>query len=583
MSEFTIPQPDRGQPSVPEITTDQLEWLTGVFSSITSRYAAKDEEIQNSVEFAAHGREARSAVEFVAHAERTVGLVGALAGKELSPIAIASSYLHDLVDRHINRLSHKSTPERREIIGSLLAELMGESSPLSEDQQIYLCGLLVGFVKTEINSAEHRKLSAEPATIDGEKVTIAVEEILKDSYQGVIDREVWKTIEPFVDFEHMHDFLEVSNIESVIVKACELIDNMHHPSSARPSALLQDVLEAESFYAPILEVLGYDGIASLLRGVAHEVRLRQLGLGGWVDRAKEAIDQISDIGADRVVSRIFGDPGDSVSRSVVGTDASGRVPVEIGEFAAVLDPSGQRAVAGAYRLKTVGSLAKKLDLQGGRMPNDLLGLTIISGKPRQEGEVLDETFQDIEQSAKDFAKFIKQKVIKGGFELRVAKNREQPIYAHGSRQYINLVRRELVRQGVDLGICQLKVDKAKNVKKRGYAGYRVAKVTFDVEMEGARGVVSVPAEVQFATKAERERARVGEVAHIIYKYLAQRKDLPLAEQQEIVGQAMVTLREMHGRRLHLDPNSLALNDETVSEAVDYLDAIANKKDYILAA
>ena len=61
----------------------------------------------------------------------------------------------------------------------------------------------------------------------------------------------------------------------------------------------------------------------------------------------------------------------------------------------------------------------------------------------------------------------------------------------------------------------------------------------------------VPVEVQFVTKAERQRSRTGEVAHIIYKYIRQlerKRPVPDKEKHFIAKEMSRLLKQIHQRR-----------------------------------
>ena len=107
-----------------------------------------------------------------------------------------------------------------------------------------------------------------------------------------------------IDPEYMKDFLKTVNIESVIIKACELVDNLEHPTSRRESALLQDVLEAESFYAPLCEVLGLEALGSKLLGLAKRIRLEKLNKFASIEQARDMLFNIKTVGVRRILESI---------------------------------------------------------------------------------------------------------------------------------------------------------------------------------------------------------------------------------------------------------------------------------------
>jgi (p)ppGpp synthase/HD superfamily hydrolase len=77
----------------------------------------------------------------------------------------------------------------------------------------------------------------------------------------------------------------------------------------------------------------------------------------------------------------------------------------------------------------------------------------------------------------------------------------------------------------------------------------------------------VPVEVQFLTHAERQEARTGEVAHIIYKYFRYLEkigsELTAEQKRMMVEEAMTVLKSMHARKDHLNPHSLGVNERSL--------------------
>lgn len=524
----------------------------------------------------------------LAHCQKVIGSVQSFAGMELPPLAITAIYLHDIVDRQLNLDSNKFTQKRQAIASSLIRDLFQRLYPTITSEELeYIGGILTSFVLTEIASGEHRKGVVDRSTIVGGTVNNSTNDKVAGLYRGDLDEIDWKTIEPYLDFSHINKVTKRLNIEAILIKGNELLVNLREPSSKRQSAWLQDVLEAESFYAPILEVVGYAGLASSLRSQAHIVRLNGQGKNDIVKKAEGVIDKISEVGVDAVLSEIFGH-GNSAIQPVVGVDPSNnnKRPIEMGEFVTILNETSQYPAAGLYRLKTVGSLGNKManERYNGELPMDVLGFTFISGKHSEAGQEIKESIDDIRQSSREFAVFVK-KIIDGKPTLKCAKSHARPIIIEGSGKYISIVADELRAQGVDLKNCEFSRDSKRDRRKRGYARYTVSKVTFLVDMgEG----LEVPVEAQFVTKAERERARTGEVAHIIYKYIGQLlktnadKEISDKEKLDIVNSATQLLKEMHVRRSYLNPDSLELNGRTVEEAIDYIFSVLCQKDFKLA-
>ncbi len=470
--------------------------------------------------------------DLAAHAERTMKLVEEFAGLKLPPEAIHAVLLHDVVDRFHNRDSQKCTPERRQAAGLALADVFtNPKTRMTREQGSYMASLLADLIATEKASGQHRLQVANA-------ISESIREIITDRYEGAVPAEAWQQIEPFVDVEQMAKFLDNTNIEAVIIKACELLDNMRYPSSSRESAKLQDVLEAESFFAPLCEVMGFDGLAASLRSQAHIIRLEGQGKHGLVEDIREQYETIRQVGVRNLVNTIFGTE-EVVTEAVVGLRSEASChnrPVHIGDFLA----ENGKEVEGKYRLKTVGSWAAKVHeaRQNDKLeytPMDVLGLTVIS--------------DTVKDQARDFVEFLQRRIdMNPAFQLKKANSKSSAIYVQGTVDYVNAVRWEMWQHGFDIGRCEFAIQDDESVKQRGQK-YQVSKVTF--LMDHPELDKGVPVEVQFVTKDERRRSRTGEVAHIIYKYIRQlERQRPVSDKEKhFIAQTMSRLlKQIHQRR-----------------------------------
>ena len=470
--------------------------------------------------------------DLVAHAERTMKLAEEFAGLKLPPEAIHAVLLHDVVDRFHNRDSQKCTPERRQAAGLALADVFTNPKiDMTCAQVSYVASLIADLIETEKASGQHRLQVSNT-------IPESIREIITDRYEGSVPAEAWRQIEPFVDVEQMAEFLDKTNIEAVIIKACELLDNMRYPSSSRESAKLQDVLEAESFYAPLCEVMGFDGLAASLRSQAHIIRLKGQGKRKLIEEIREQYETIRQVGVRNLVNTIFGTEKVK-TEAVVGPRSEESCPnrsIHIGDF---LAKNGKK-VEGKYRLKTVGSWAAKVHeaRQNDKLeytPMDVLGLTVIS--------------DTVKDQARDFVEFLQRRIdMNSAFQLKKANSKSSAIYVQGTVDYVNAVRWEMWQHGFDIGRCEFAIQDDESVKQRGQK-YQVSKVTFLMDHPELDN--GVPVEVQFVTKAERQRSRTGEVAHIIYKYIRQleRQRSVSDEEKLFIAQTMSRLlKQIHQRR-----------------------------------
>ena len=502
--------------------------------------------------------------DFKDHAYRVYKIVKAYTGDDLPPEAASLSLIHDVADRMFNKKSTKYNDTWARNATDALYEFMDDEN-ISHDQLKYSACLLADMVEIEQNAAHHRKLMAKIAEEESNDDYREAYSLIAERYMGKVSPDQWRVAQPLLDLDHMRMGMDKVNIEAFIIKGAEIMDNLQYPSSKRESAVLQDVLEAESFYAPILEAMGYEAFAAELRSVAKVRRLIGQGKEDLVKSAKETQDRILQVGMDKIADKIFGVNDGTINYAIRKDEESGEYSTHMGEFAA--DTKYGNMVAGNWRIKTVGSLADKL--KGGDGIMDIVGMMVIS--------------RDRETTACDFAHFIADRLKE--FRPVCARSKNRPVYIQGTKEYVDAVEQNLRELGVGSDEYLVKIDTDEKREQRGYSIYEISKVTFAVDIDG----VEVPVEIQFITKDERRRARTGEVSHIAYKYLQSQgfgKDnlekettRQRVERMKIVSLAKEVLGDLHKRRydminskitgkLGINPKSLSSEDKFIERLID---------------
>ena len=502
--------------------------------------------------------------DFKEHAYRVHKIVKAYTGDDLPPEAASLSLIHDVADRMFNKESTKYNDVWARNAADALYGFMDDEK-ISHDQLEYSASLLADMAKIEQSAAHHRKLMAEIAEEESNEDYQEIYSLVAERHMGEVFPEQWAIAQPLLDLDHMRLEMDKVNIEAFIIKGAEIMDNLQNPSSRRESAVLQDVLEAESFYAPILEAMGYEAFAAELRSVAKIRRLIGQGREDLVENAKEVQDRVLRVGMEKIAGRIFGVNDGTISYAIRKDEDSGKYSTHMGEFAA--DTEYGNTVAGNWRIKTVGSLADKL--KGGDGIMDIVGMMVIS--------------RDRETTACDFAHFIADRLKE--FRPVCARNKNKPIYIQGTKEYVDIVEQNLRELGMSSDEYLIKIDTDEKCEKRGYPIYEISKVTFVVVVDN----VEIPVEIQFITKDERCRARTGEVSHIAYKYLQSQgfgKDnlekettRQRVERMKIVSLAEEVLGALYKRRydmknskntgdLGLNPKSLSNEDKFIESLID---------------
>lgn len=501
--------------------------------------------------------------DFKDHAYRVHKIVKAYTGDDLPPEAASLSLIHDVADRMFNKESTKYNDVWARNAANALYEFMDDEN-VSHDQLEYSASLLADMAKIEQSAAHHRRQMAEIAKGESNEDYQEIYSLVAERSMDEVSPEQWVIAQPLLDFNHMGMEMDKVNIESFIIKGAEIMDNLQHPSSKRESAALQDVLEAESFYAPILEAMGYEAFAAELRSAAKIRRLIGQNREELIESAKETQDRVLQVGMDEIADKIFGVNDGTINYAIRKDEDSGEYSTHMGEFAA--DTEYGNMVAGNWRIKTVGSLADKL--KGGDGIMDIVGIMVIS--------------KDRETTTRDFAHFIADRLKE--FRPVCARGKNRPIYIQGTKEYVDIVEQNLRELGVGSDEYLVKIDTDEKCKQRGYSIYEVSKVTFAVDIDN----VEIPVEIQFLTKDERRRSRKEELAHLIYKYLQSLgfgKDYLEKEtarqrydRMMIINLAKKVLGDLHKRRydmidskntgdLGLNPKSLSNEDEFIENLI----------------
>ena len=501
--------------------------------------------------------------DFKDHAYRVHKIVKAYTGDDLPPEAASLSLIHDVADRMFNKESTKYNDVWARNAADALYEFMDDEK-ISHDQLEYSASLLADMAKIEQSAAHHRRQMARIAKEESNEDYRKIYPLVAERHMDKVSPKQWAIAQPLLDLDHMRLEMDKVNIEAFIIKGAEIMDNLQHPSSKRESAALQDVLEAESFYAPILEAMGYEAFAAELRSAAKVRRLIGQGKEDLVKSAKETQDRVLQVGMDEIADKIFGVNDGTINYAIRKDEDSGEYSTHMGEFAA--DTEYGNMVAGNWRIKTVGSLADKL--KGGDGIMDIVGMMVIS--------------RDRKTIARDFAHFIADRLKE--FRPVCARSKNRPVYIQGTKEYVDIVERNLRELGVSSDEYLVKIDTDEKCEKRGYSIYEVSKVTFAVDIDG----VETPVEIQFVTKDERRSSRVEEKSHLIYKYLQSLgfgKDYLEKEtarqrydRMTIINLAKKVLGDLHKRRydmidskntgnLGLNPKSLSNEDEFIENLI----------------
>lgn len=358
-----------------------------------------------------------------------------------------------------------------------------------------------------------------------------------------------------------------ANLEAVLIKSAEKLDHLLFPGD-NDRTLLRNIHDAESFYAPLCEIIGADGLASALRSQAAVIRLQRSGHGAFVDKATDIVTALGD--RQEVLGTVEGLLGklavgdvevDHAFRDTTGHGINlGTAELEAHDADAAIDyPKEARAI---WRIKSVGSLALKLlsdhqHLIGKSeaeqrsalahiesVPADVLGITILA--PNEDA------------LATLYARSAAIVHDDNDVHPTSSPSRHESYHVSGTMSFKRKILGALALEATNqLEDGTQKVDRGDIDIPQEERIYPVAK--FTVEYTGLR------TEVQFQTEEARVEARVGLAAHILYKLKKQlAADATSNGEQtmlELTTSEVDAMKEIHDRAVGLGAYNLVNGQE----------------------
>lgn len=446
--------------------------------------------------------------------ERMGGLIKSFGENNLPQGMYDAIYLYEItsaLDLDNPNLPQETLDKRRELVEEYLTQ-----ASLSIAEVNYVFSILgdLDYMDNEANSYRSNPNMYEDST------DRRFEDVIQDSYNREITTEDWLMLGKEINFSRMKEVLTQVNLESVIIKALQLLDDLRKSQEHSDVELLHKINEAEYFYAPICEIIGYDGLAMALRDKALQVRFVKSGQDEALSKAWEIYEKISADAAEQALSLLG---ADSPRYSFVLEQVAGRMEdepdiVNAGDF--IVDfPGTSGGVVGSYRIKTVGSIADKIVRKPeykDKLPMDLVGLTFVLENETDIDLVLYHTLLQLD----------------GKVDFLSTPNKESPFYIQATEYRANRLQQLVSDFGKKVQVEEVSSDQ-----------FQVAKMTF---MMPDQPDVSV--EVQFLTRADRKRARIGNYSHIIYNIV----------------------RKMGG----------SVSDEEIEEMIEFMEEINSRRNYM---
>lgn len=508
--------------------------------------------------------------DYLEHSERTIELMHAFAGDLLPELAYHAGLLHDLPQRQSS--DHAGVSEAAE------AALSGYfyQSDLSDKEQKYVSGLLADMEVVGLAAKTYRRKFAKAGPSDDLSYD-DLSLLSNGSRKGRIAGHLWSVDEPEIGVKQMTKVAKRTNFESIVILAAEKIDHLQNPASSNESKLLHDILEAETFYAPLCEFWGLDAMAMTLKSAAAKRRLEKQAVyasslsddGAIEDQAehiainaanREYVKAIRFGGPEKVMDILYGEGGYD---RVYNMDPSlGKHPYQLAKFCDFRTRDGEESARVISRVKSVGSLAKKIvsgDYRGKeQLPMDIIGLTSVSK------DVSDLTAQF--RSMLDRVYELEQL---GRLTLNPPASKDQPIYIQGSADYKSAIMAGLHDHPLAHRIQM----------KRDDEPFQVAKFTATFVNENN---VSVNAEMQFLTEGDRKEARLGSTSHALRKdakrRLASEGQVSEKRQQKLNRR----LQDIALRKSKVSMGRVELNERSKKRATRFLGRLAVEASDIMA-
>ncbi len=314
-----------------------------------------------------------------------------------------------------------------------------------------------------------------------------------------LSEDDWRDIRIGVDVPTITDLSQHVNVESILIRSAPALDRVA-TATVYDRSVLKDILEIETVYAPLLDLLGLHANEATLRHHAEKARLMASGS----EEARQKYDEISEytesVRESELVNKVITD--------IVGVD------LEEYDFGFIIDNketaygsksyfSAIRYVSAAgtraryiSRIKSPGSSTEKaLIKNGGQLPQDIYAGTVVV-----------ETIDEMVTEFKDVYATIQSLAENGVCELVSAKSKESPVHVKGQNAYIEAVRSGLGDEfaaDIDIAVVDEEVNEP----------FQVLKVTFNI----SDGDKILPVEIQFQTVEDRNRSRLGGASHLGHK------------------------------------------------------------------
>ncbi len=373
-----------------------------------------------------------------------------------------------------------------------------DMSPTEKEAE-YMCNLWVDFKMIDKEASYYGQRLEEYGT----KESKAALDALAGNVE--IKEADWHNIRIGADVPRIVGLSRHVNVESIVARSALLLDRIA-TTTTHDSKLLKDVLEIETVYAPLLDILGLHASEAILRHHAEKARLMAAGREDIRQRYDEMSEYIESARESGLVEDVITD--------VVGVD------FEENNYSFIIDneetPYGSKSYYSAVRstsksgvpfrfisrIKSPGSATdKSVHHNEGKMPQDIYAGTVVVDDVDQMVTRFKEVYANIKALEKA-----------GVCELVSAPSKDFPVHIKGTQEYMDAVKVGLKDEENGPKFVD-EIDEGKPIPGTVKEPFQVLKVTFNVK----RGDKVLPVEIQFQTIMDRNSSRLGGASHLTYK------------------------------------------------------------------
>lgn len=288
-----------------------------------------------------------------------------------------------------------------------------------------------------------------------------------------------------------------NNIESILVRSAYVADRLTHPRDDELE-LLREISRVETFYAPLLEILGLHAFDMMMRSNVDKIRFMKSGDNTALQLASDTMRRAKDIEIEDIFEQLL---GIRPREHTFSTNANSLLDENIIYSSTDASELGMAVDAGEIRsrFKGVGNYARKIienpeydaNPESTNKPMDVFGLLAVLPDAGAVGQLFGYVADRVRRNDHIY--------------LHPAGKKWSPFYIQGSKDYVRQVVSQLPSDLADLVQVKPEDCAASDI-------FQVSKFTCFINF----GDYLLPVEFQFQTEADRANARIGKLSHMSY-------------------------------------------------------------------